>query len=146
MSLTKIIDADGNKKDINIFIEKVSTGGRPKKILTEEAIKLVENLARIMCTEEEIATILDVSLDTLHNKENDVLFRSAILKGRTVGKQSLRREQFRLAMKGNVKMLIWLGKQYLGQSDRLIPVDNEENNLLNSVCQSIQKIRESEDE
>jgi hypothetical protein len=29
----------------------------------------------------------------------------------------LRRAQLRLAIDGNVTMLIWLGKQYLGQSD-----------------------------
>ena len=39
------------------------------------------------------------------------------------GKSSLRRQQFALAMKGNAAMLIWLGKQYLGQADK--PNDNE---------------------
>ena len=34
------------------------------------------------------------------------------------GKTSLRRHQFELAKKGNATMLIWLGKQYLGQTDR----------------------------
>lgn len=33
-------------------------------------------------------------------------------------KTSLRRAQFELAMKGNPTMLIWLGKQYLGQNER----------------------------
>ena len=33
-------------------------------------------------------------------------------------KTSLRRAQFELAMKGNPTMLIWLGKQYLGQKER----------------------------
>ncbi len=142
----KVIDESGKKREVNVFFEKVSTKGRPKKILTEEGAKLIEDLSSIMCTEEEIATIIGVGLDTLHNSDNEELFRNAIKRGRTTGKQSLRREQYKLAMKGNVKMLIWLGKQYLGQSDRLIPVDNEENNLLDSVCKSIQKIRESEDE
>lgn len=32
-------------------------------------------------------------------------------------KTSLRRAQFELAMKGNPTMLIWLGKQYLGQNE-----------------------------
>lgn len=142
----KVIDESGKKREVNVFFEKVSTKGRPKKILTEEGAKLIEDLSSIMCTEEEIATIIGVGLDTLHNSDNEELFRNAIKRGRTAGKQSLRREQYKLAMKGNVKMLIWLGKQYLGQSDRLIPVDNEENNLLDSVCKSIQKIRESDDE
>ena len=30
----------------------------------------------------------------------------------------LRRKQFEMAMDGDVRMLIWLGKQYLGQSEK----------------------------
>lgn len=115
----KVVDGDGKVKDVDIFIEKVSTGGRPKKMLTEEGVKLVESMARIMCTEEEIAELLNTSLDTLLNADNKELFRSAINRGKANGKQSLRREQYKLAMKGNVKMLIWLGKQVLGQTDKL---------------------------
>ena len=32
-------------------------------------------------------------------------------------KLALRKKQFDVAMQGNVQMLIWLGKQYLEQSD-----------------------------
>jgi hypothetical protein len=39
-------------------------------------------------------------------------------KGRSILKMSLRREQVRLAKQGDRTMLIWLGKQYLGQSER----------------------------
>ena len=34
-------------------------------------------------------------------------------------KIALRKKQFDLAMEGNVQMLIFLGKQYLGQKDNL---------------------------
>ena len=30
---------------------------------------------------------------------------------------ALKKKQFELALKGDVKMLIWLGKQYLGQTE-----------------------------
>lgn len=30
----------------------------------------------------------------------------------------LRKKQIQLAMQGNLGMLVWLGKQYLGQSDK----------------------------
>ena len=33
-------------------------------------------------------------------------------------KIALKKKQFDMAMKGNVPMLIWLGKQYLGQMDK----------------------------
>ena len=34
------------------------------------------------------------------------------------GKASLRRRQYKLAEEGNPTMLIWLGKQWLGQSEK----------------------------
>lgn len=114
----KVVDGDGKKIDIDIFIEKISTGGRPRKVITQEGAKLIESMARIMCTEEEIAQLLDTSIDTLLNADNKEVFRNAINKGKSTGKQSLRRMQYQLAMKGNVKMLIWLGKQVLGQTDK----------------------------
>lgn len=115
----KIVSADGKPIEIDIFFEKKSTKGRPKKILTEEALKLIESLARIMCTEQEIADCLNTTTDTLHNDENNEVFRNAIKKGQSQGKQSLRREQWKLAQRGNASMLIWLGKQWLGQTDKV---------------------------
>lgn len=117
----KIVDGDGKKKDVDIFIEKKSTakGGRPRKILTEEGAKLIESMARIMCTEEEISQLLGCSRDIFYTEDNKEVYRQAIERGKSNGKQSLRRMQYQLAMKGNVKMLIWLGKQVLGQSDKL---------------------------
>lgn len=72
-----------------------------------------------MCTEEEIASILGCSRDLFYTEDNKEVYRQAIERGKSNGKQSLRRMQYQLAMKGNVKMLIWLGKQVLGQSDKL---------------------------
>lgn len=127
----KIIDQDGKKRDIEVFIEKLpSGGGCPKKVLTAEGCKLVENLSRILCTEEEIAQILETSLDTLLNKNNKELFRSSIERGRAQGKQSLRRMQYEVATKGNVKMLIWLGKQVLGQSEKIDTNVNANDNAM----------------
>jgi hypothetical protein len=37
---------------------------------------------------------------------------------RCVGKAALRRRQFQSAMDGNPTMLIWLGKNWLGQTDK----------------------------
>lgn len=115
----KVKNAEGKVVDLDIFFEKKATKGRPRKILTEEALKLIESLAHIMCTDEEIAGILGASIDTLLNNDNKELFRTAIEKGRQGGKSSLRREQWKLAQKGNASMLIWLGKQWLGQTDKV---------------------------
>lgn len=85
--------------------------GRPKKEIDADQ---VFELASIMCTMIEMAAVLDCSVDTLENRFSDVIKR-----GREVGKQSLRRLQYKSAQTGNTTMLIWLGKQYLGQTDKL---------------------------
>jgi hypothetical protein len=62
---------------------------------------------------EEMAAFFSVSEDTLRRN-----FATVINKGWEAGKMSLRRKQVSVAMGGNVAMLIWLGKQYLGQHDK----------------------------
>lgn len=73
----------------------------------------VEKLAAIMCTMKEIASVVKCSVDTLERRFADI-----IEKGRDRGKMSLKRKQYEVAMSGNVSMLIWLGKQHLGQKDK----------------------------
>jgi len=75
--------------------------------------KVVLGLASIGCTMKEIGAVVGCSVDTLERRFADV-----IEKGRESGKSSLRRMQWKAAEKGNVSMLIWLGKQILGQRDK----------------------------
>jgi hypothetical protein len=49
-----------------------------------------------------------------------------LLKGRESLKQSLRRAQIKLALSGNAVMLIWLGKNLLGQSDNPLNSDDRQ--------------------
>ena len=86
--------------------------GRPKKEIDYE---LVDKLANIQCTQEEIASCLDLSVRTLQRDEE---FCRIYKKGQENGKMSLRRMQFKLAEK-NPTMAIFLGKQYLGQKDTI---------------------------
>lgn len=90
---------------------------RPKK---EIDYVVVEKLASIQCTQEEIANFLDISVRTL---QRDDKFCHVYKKGMDNGKMSLRRTQFKLAEK-NTSMAIFLGKQYLGQRD-VIETDNK---------------------
>lgn len=76
-------------------------------------LKQVERLAEIGCTDQEIAHVLGVSEAHIQRRARDALDR-----GRANLRRSLRRKQLELARKGSVPMLIWLGKQYLGQRDR----------------------------
>jgi hypothetical protein len=85
--------------------------GRPLKKIDP---KQVEELAAIQCSYAEMAAVLDCNPSTLQRR-----FAQAIEKGRERGKSSLKRAQWNKAVNdGNPTMLIWLGKQHLGQSDK----------------------------
>jgi len=83
--------------------------GENKKIIDPRE---VEKLAAIGMKDREIADFLDVDDSTLAYN-----FKSFLIKGRHNLKISLRRAQISVALGGSVPMLIWLGKQYLGQSE-----------------------------
>lgn len=74
----------------------------------------IEKLAAIHCTMDEIASIAGCSKDTIERRPE---LMAKIEKARATGKSSIRRHQWKLAEKGNATMLIWLGKQLLGQKD-----------------------------
>ena len=79
----------------------------------------VEALAALQCTMEEIASGLCVGVATLYRRvRDDLAVDSAIKRGREEGTRSLRRIQWEAAKSGNVTMMIWLGKQWLGQKDK----------------------------
>ena len=94
--------------------------GRPKINISQ---KQFESLCGIQCTLEEVCDVLGVSDKTLNAwcKEtyDGRTFSEVFREKRAVGKVSLRRFQFQQAEK-NVTMAIWLGKQWLGQTDNQV--------------------------
>ena len=86
--------------------------GRP---LIKIDMEQVEQLAAIGATQAEIASHLGVTEQTLHNRKG---FLGVYKRGMVRGRLSLRHKQFNLAKGGDKTMLVWLGKQLLGQSDR----------------------------
>ncbi len=106
-----------------------NNGGRPRKAIDYDQ---VEKLAEIMCTQEEIATLFDVHVSTLVKYPE---FHDAYKKGIETGRKSLRRMQYDSALKGNVTMQIWLGKQYLNQKDRSEVQTNTTTDKLDSLLQ-----------
>lgn len=97
---------------------------RPKKHIDKDAF---EKLCGMQCTEEEICGWFDVTDKTLSRWCMETYGRhfSEIYKEkRGIGKISLRRYQWRLAEKSPA-MAIFLGKNYLGQTDR-VEVNNED--------------------
>ena len=91
--------------------KKKKSIGRPKKynIDTDQ----VEKLAGLGCTNTEIGSFFGCSPDLIEKSYSEYL-----IKGREKGKIRLRQWQMKAAQNGNVAMLIWLGKQILGQTDK----------------------------
>jgi len=75
---------------------------------------LIFKLASIHCTYQEIADVIGTSPTTLEKR-----FKNLVDKGRAEGKKSLRKAQMEKALQGDTRMLMWLGKQYLGQQDQV---------------------------
>jgi hypothetical protein len=98
-------------------------GGRPKKPLKYD-YELIKDLASIFCTQDEIANIMGVSVRKL---QYDPEFMRLYKEGIDGARSHIRRAQLKLALGGNATMLVWLGKQYLGQRepimDMSVPAD-----------------------
>jgi hypothetical protein len=108
-----LVEKQPEAEDIGPFVYR-----RDKKLTpSQETLDTVYKLAGLFCTQREAAGFLGVCYKTFTNflyecKEA----RAAWDDGVEVGKSSLRRKQFRLAEK-SASMAIFLGKNYLGQSD-----------------------------
>jgi hypothetical protein len=105
-------------------------GGRPRLDIDPAQ---VERMAAIGCTVEEIAVLVGCSKSTL-----DKGFSAPIEKGRMRLNRSLKRKQVQLARQGNVTMLIWLGKQYLGQKEKSESVVREEVITIEEIAPKVQ--------
>jgi hypothetical protein len=111
--------------------------GRPKKIIDKDQF---ETLCEIQCTQSEICSVLKVSEKTLIawcKDTYDDTFSNTFKSLSEGGKSSLRRWQFKKAQDGSVPMLIWLGKQYLGQRDRTEYTENVTSEKLDSLLEQL---------
>lgn len=105
--------------------ERKKTGPKgPTKPMTDKEFEQLVNMIRIQCTRDEICDILNMSETTLNRriKEQGIEgvdnFEALYKKHQGEGKASLRRSQWKAAQDGNPTMLVWLGKQMLGQKDK----------------------------
>lgn len=101
---------------------------RPRKEIDLEHFK---KLCEYQCTLEEIAGFFDCSEDTIERwckRDLGASFADSFKKYSAGGKMSLRRAQFKLAEK-NAAMAIFLGKNYLGQTDRIEQIVTEVEDL-----------------
>jgi len=99
--------------------KKKSTPPIPEKIIVDWTT--VDKLLAIFCIGEEVAGFLNISYDTLErrckeDKKSSFADYSKLKRG--TGKASLRKKQWLLA-DHNPAMAIFLGKNYLGQADKI---------------------------
>lgn len=87
-----------------------------------------DKLCAIQCTQAEIASWFDVSVDTIDRlvkRVHKMYFAEYYSQKKKKGLISLRRAQWQQACEAkSTAMLIWLGKQYLGQTDKIIDAEN----------------------
>lgn len=114
------------------------TRGRPRKEIDKEQF---EKLCALQCPLSEIADWFDCSEDTIERwckrtyKGN---FAEVFAKKREKGKISLRRHQFELSKK-NAAMAIFLGKNWLGQTDKIASTMTVQGEIRNNVQGEIQQ-------
>lgn len=106
-----------------------------------------EKLGQMMCTGEEISAFFGVTYDTLNNwsvQTYDMTVVKKIKELHEYGKASLRRTQFKIAEKGNSAMAIFLGKQYLGQTDKAEQTNIERVAIVSDMPQEDEEDSEEE--
>lgn len=111
--------------------------GRPKIEIDENDFK---KLCGLQCTLVEIAGFFNCSEDTIERwckRKLEMSFAEAFKKYSSNGKISLRRWQYKMA-EHNCSMAIFLGKQWLGQTDS-VQVDNTE--ALNKLDEVLKEIK-----
>lgn len=89
---------------------------------TEIDWKVVDFYLQAQCDGVGIAAILGIHPDTLYlacKREFKMAFSAYASQKKAMGRELLRSKQFKKAyVDDNTTMQIWLGKQYLGQSDK----------------------------
>ena len=121
----------------NVNGGEMAKTGRPKK---EISIESFEKLCAMLCTEEEIASYFNCSVDTIGRwckATYGETFAESYKKHSASGKISLRRYQFNLA-KTSAAMAIFLGKNILGQSD-MPQTQSDANELIVALTEVVKK-------
>lgn len=116
---------------------------RPVKEFDKETF---EKLCGLQCTEEEICDWFETTDKTLSRwcqRTYKMSFSEVRIKKAVKGKMSLRRAQFELAKK-SAAMAIFLGKNYLGQSDS-VKVESRADGLLADLIDGLKEPEPEDD-
>lgn len=113
--------------------------------------KQFENLCGLQCTINEVCDFFDVNDKTLNSwckSTYGTTFYEVFKVKRGKGQISLRRMQWKLAEK-NTAMAIFLGKQYLGQKDKIEYTDDgmkSINENINNIANLLNKPKKNRTE
>lgn len=101
---------------------------------------VIANYAKLGASNREIADMMGCDESTIRNR-----FPALLDKSRSQRKIKLREMQWKLAEKGNLGMLIWLGKNELNQSEKIsqhieadIKTDDKKDERLKEVLSILQ--------
>ena len=134
------VDKDDNGKRVNIrILEKVQTspkGGRYSLILTKDGEEWLTMEIGKGSDVDDLAKELGIDVSTLYTPKNREKTQRAVKNGAGLVNNRLRKAQIKAALNGNATMLVWLGKNRLGQSDS---PRGEGNAILADFAQSIVK-------
>jgi len=113
-----------NNEDLNSAPEAngVNKGGRPEKVFTDEEKEQIRRLSEIFSSQEDIAYVMGINRTTL------LKHPELMNEGKARGRVKLRRAQMEKALEGNPALLIWLGKNLLGQQET--PTQTDDNLIL----------------
>lgn len=123
------IKDDGGKRDI-VIMKAVPSKGKGRKrpdgsgVGGRNALELTDDGASWITSEitkgadiNELADVIGVDITTLYNTRNGAKTKRAVKEGNAACNMRLRKSQVNAALNGNSTLLIWLGKNRLGQSD-----------------------------
>lgn len=99
--------------------------GRPKAEIDWD---FLDKIAQFPLKQEDITWLIGVSLDTLVKGVKErygCSFSEFLNKRASKTRLMIHQKQFELAIKGNVALLIWLGKNYLGQVDNPLVIETK---------------------
>lgn len=116
--------------------------GRPRKEIDKAEF---EKLCAIQCTRDEICGWFGITQKTLEawcKRTYGDTFSPVFNQKRGVGKISLRRAQYQSAMNGNPALLIWLGRNWLGQTDKVEVDVHDERAPDDALSKSLRELAE----
>lgn len=115
----KTVKQDGAVKVLVLLKKIPGKGKKPMLSLTEDGERYIEKMFGMNCSTEEVAADLGITTSVLLNRANREIVERARIRGHERFLTEIRQQQRNILKRGDSRMAIWLGKQYLGQSDKV---------------------------